>query len=101
MEQPVGEHEEGGAMIDLHKLKGQVVWINPDLISIVEKSQGGADVRVTLTDGSHLVVSDPPEVIAEAVRAHRAAVLALAFRMHDGNVAGLEPHLHAVPDPVE
>lgn len=88
-------------MIDLHKLKGQVVWVNPDLISCVEKSQGGADVRVTLVDGSHLVVSDPPETIAEALRRHRAAVLALAFHLHEGGMLGAEPRLHAVPDPVE
>lgn len=87
-------------MIKVNKLKGQVVWVNPDLIAFLEKGRGGPDVVLTLVDGRHLIVIDPPEEVAERIRAHRAQVLAAAFRLEavepvDGD--GFE--LHAVPDP--
>lgn len=84
-------------MICVHKLKGEEVWINPDLIAFVE---GRHETRLTFLDGHHVIVSDPPAAIAEAVRTHRAQVLALAFLIHAGerDAQGDVPrHLQPVP----
>lgn len=71
-------------MILLHKLKGESLWLNPDLVAFAE---GNHDTIVTLLDGRHLVVSESPEEVALAVREHRAATLALAFQIHADGVA--------------
>jgi uncharacterized protein YlzI (FlbEa/FlbD family) len=86
-------------MIRVHKLKGEVLWINPEQILYVESAPSGAESVLTLLDGRHVIVSDRPEAVAEEVRAHRAAVLALAFRLDD--LADVDPdgrHLRPVPD---
>ena len=83
-------------MILVHKLKGEPLWVNADLISFVESNH---DTVLTLSDGRHLVVAEPAEEIAWAIRAHHASTLAMAFRFHaDG---GPGPNLHLVPDPEE
>lgn len=83
-------------MILLHKLKGEPLWLNPDLVAFAE---GDADTVVTLLDGRHLVVSERPEAIADALREHRAATLARAFQLHaDGITAAT---LRLVPDTEE
>lgn len=83
-------------MILVHKLKGEPLWVNPDLISFVESSH---DTVLTLNDGRHVVVAEAPEAVADALLEHRATTLALAFRLHqDGYVRA---PLHVVPDPEE
>lgn len=83
-------------MILLHKLKGEPLWLNPDLIAFAE---GNHDTVVTLMDGRHMIVSESPEDVANAVRGHRAAVLATAFQIHaDGGAAHA---LHLVLDTEE
>lgn len=66
-------------MILLHKLKGEPLWLNPDLVAFAE---GNADTIVTLLDGRHLVVSESPQAVAAALQEHRAAILARAFQLH-------------------
>ena len=83
-------------MILVHKLKGEPLWVNPDLISFVESNH---DTVLTLSDGRHLVVADRPEDIAASLREHRASTLALAFRYQVDGVPG--PALRLVPDPEE
>lgn len=68
-------------MIEVHKLKGEVMWVNPDLISFVESAHGTRDTVLTLADGRHVIVADPADVVAERARRHRAEVLALAFEL--------------------
>jgi uncharacterized protein YlzI (FlbEa/FlbD family) len=70
-------------MILVHKLKGEELWVNPDLIAMVE---GNHDTVLTLLDGRHVTVADRPEEIASSIRHHRALTLALAFRLHDDGV---------------
>lgn len=83
-------------MILLHKLKGEPLWVNPDLVAFVESNH---DTVLTLVDGRHLVVSEGPDVIAEALQEYRAATLALAFRLHaDGATPSA---LRLVPEPEE
>jgi len=85
-----------GAMICVHKLKGEDLWVNPDLIAFVEPAHTGNDTLLTLTDGRHLVIADAPADVAERVRLHRARVLALAFRI-DADPSFHDRHLHVVP----
>lgn len=83
-------------MILLHKLKGEPLWLNPDLIAFAE---GNHDTVVTLMDGRHMVVSESPAEVAHAVQQHRAATLAMAFQIH---ADGAEAHgLRLVPDTEE
>jgi flagellar protein FlbD len=65
-------------MIILHKLTHarEPMHLNPDLLQLIEARP---DTHITLTTGTHLVVSESPEEIAEAVRAYRIDVLATAL----------------------
>lgn len=81
-------------MILVHKLKGEDLWVNPDLISFVESNH---DTVLTLSDGRHVVVSESPDEVATALQEYRAATLALAFRLHADGVTPAS--LHLVPEP--
>jgi flagellar protein FlbD len=83
-------------MILLHKLKGEPLWLNPDLLAFAEANP---DTVVTLLDGRHLLVSETPQAVAAAVQEHRAATLALAFQLHADGVA--PSTLRLVPDDEE
>ena len=63
-------------MICLHRLRGDELWINPDLIVFSENT--GHDTVVTLADGNRVTVAEPPESIATAVMQFRSSVLAAA-----------------------
>lgn len=83
-------------MILVHKLKGEPLWVNPELIAFVESNH---DTVLTLSDGRHVVVAESPEAVAESLQHHRASVLALAFRLH---ADGVTPSpLRLVPDDQE
>jgi flagellar protein FlbD len=88
-------------VICVHKLKGEPLWINPDQIVFVE---GGHESVITLVDGKHVITRDTPEVVAAAVREHRAKILALASRLIDhtapggDDVAEVRRFLRSVPD---
>lgn len=83
-------------MILVHKLKGEQLWVNPELIAFVESNH---DTVLTLTDGRHVVVSESPEAVAESLQHQRASILALAFRLHaDGAIPS---PLRLVPDDEE
>jgi flagellar protein FlbD len=83
-------------MILVHKLKGEPLWLNPDLVAFVE---GNHDTVVTLLDGRHLIVSEQPGEVARLLREHRATVLALAFSIHADSAASSS--LRLVPDSEE
>ena len=72
-------------MILVHKLRGEPMLLNADLIESVESTP---DTVITLVDGRHLVVGESVEDIAARVRDFRAAVLAAAesARSHLSNV---------------
>lgn len=70
-------------MICVHKLKGESLWINPDLIVFVE---GVHESVITLIDGKHVIASDTPDQIADAVRTHRARIFAMSARLSDAEV---------------
>ncbi|MCE9620950.1 MAG: flagellar FlbD family protein [Actinomycetia bacterium] len=63
-------------MICLHRLRGDELWINPDLIVFAE--QTAHDTVITLADDNRVSVCEPVEQIASAVMQFRACVLAAA-----------------------
>lgn len=83
-------------MILVHKLKGEELWVNPDLIAFIESSH---DTVLTLVDGRHVVVAEDPVTVASGVRQHRAETLALAFELHA--TAAAQTNLRLVPDTEE
>jgi uncharacterized protein YlzI (FlbEa/FlbD family) len=63
-------------MICLHRLRGDELWVNPDLIVFAENT--GHDTIVTLADGNRVTVAEPIETVATSVMQYRASVLAAA-----------------------
>jgi flagellar protein FlbD len=85
-------------VILVHRLRGEPMFINEDLIESIESTP---DTVVTLVDGRKIVVADDPELIVERARLYRASVLAatseirtslpgevLPFRVADGGSEG-------------
>jgi uncharacterized protein YlzI (FlbEa/FlbD family) len=66
-------------MITLHRLgqRAEQLHLNPDLITTVEAHP---DTVITLATGNKVVVAEPPEQIAAAVREWRAGILDEAWR---------------------
>ena len=62
-------------MIIVHRLRGEPMFLNADLIESIEETP---DTVVTLVDGRRMVVSDSGSDIALRVREFRASVLATA-----------------------
>jgi flagellar protein FlbD len=62
-------------VIVLHRLahEAEPFHLNPDLILTVEATP---DTVIALTTGARIVVAEPPEQVAEEVRAWRASILA-------------------------
>lgn len=60
-------------MILVHRLRGEPLYVNADLIETVESTP---DTVLGLLDGRRLLVDESPEVIVERFTAFRAAVLA-------------------------
>lgn len=63
-------------MICLHRIRGDELWVNPDLIVFAENT--AHDTVMTLADGNRVSVAEPVEEIAAAVMQFRASVLAAA-----------------------
>ena len=63
-------------MICLHRLRGDELWVNPDLIVFAEHN--GHDTIVTLADGNRVTIGEPVEELASAVMQFRSSVLAAA-----------------------
>jgi uncharacterized protein YlzI (FlbEa/FlbD family) len=68
--------EKDFLMICLHRLRGDELWVNPDLIVFAERN--GHDTVVTLADGNRVTVCEPVQEIASAVMQFRSSVLAAA-----------------------
>lgn len=62
-------------MIRLHRLRGEQIYLNADLIESVEVTP---DTVVTLIDGRKLVVVESPSDVVDLVREFRASILAAA-----------------------
>jgi flagellar protein FlbD len=51
-------------MIEVERVNGLKVFINPDLVRTIEKAP---DVIITFTDGEKLLLKTPPEEIIEKI----------------------------------
>ena len=76
-------------MILVHRLKGDPVFLNADLIEFVESRP---DTVITLADGRKMVVTETPEEIIERSRLFRASVIVATDELR--NQAGV--HLSVV-----
>lgn len=63
-------------MICLHRIRGEELWVNPDLIVFVEGT--GHDTVITLADGNRVLVQEPPSDVGAAILRFRSTVLAAA-----------------------
>lgn len=62
-------------MILVHRLKGEPLFVNADLIESIESTP---DTVLTLVDGRKAVVAESPAEIVARIRAFRASVLVAA-----------------------
>lgn len=62
-------------MIQLTRLSGSVLALNPDLM---ERAEATPDTVVTLVNGSKYVVRESLDTLAELIRAYRADLVAAA-----------------------
>lgn len=60
-------------MILVHRLRGEPMFINEDLIESIEATP---DTVLTLVDGRKIVIADAPQLVVDRARAYRASVLA-------------------------
>ena len=68
-------------MIGLTRTNGDRCVLDPDL---VERVEGHPDTVVFLTDGAKYAVVESVDEVVRAVRDHRAAVVATAYRLAAG-----------------
>lgn len=68
-------------MILVHKLKGEPLFVNCDLIDTIEATP---DTVVSLADGRKLVVSESPEEVVDRARKFRASVIVATEEMREG-----------------
>lgn len=65
-------------MILVHRLRGEPMYLNPDLVESLEATP---DTVLTLIDGRRMVVSEGAEVVVDRIMRFRASVLVLAEEM--------------------
>ncbi len=76
-------------MVLVHKLKGEPLFLNADLIESIESTP---DTVVTLADGRRIMLSDSPEDVVDRIRTYRASILVAAEQLRTsgaGNVVRL------------
>lgn len=78
-------------MILVHRLRGEAMFINADLIESIE---GTPDTIITMVDGRRLVVAEEAETVVERVIQFRAALLVAADELRSGGGS----RLSLVPD---
>ena len=82
-------------MIQFHRLNGQTIAINPDLIERVEETP---DTVVTLVDDKKFLVAESLEQVLQLITDYRAYVI---YRSTDLQVVeDTRPTLHVVPNDV-
>lgn len=78
-------------MILVHRLRGEPVWLNPDLIESVEATP---DTVITLVDGRRAVVSDAVDEVVASLMKFRASVLITVDELRQEH----GPSLSVVPE---
>src|SRR5439155_4006375 len=72
-------------LILVHRLRGEPMFINEDLIESIEATP---DTVLTLVDGRKIVVADPPQMVIDRARVYRASVLAATDELRSGGQGG-------------
>ena len=62
-------------MILVHRLRGEPMYVNADLIESVIATP---DTVLVLVDGRRIIVEEPPETVIERVTSFRASLLVAA-----------------------
>jgi flagellar protein FlbD len=78
-------------VILVHRLRGEPIFINEDLIESIESTP---DTVVTLVDGRKIVLADSPHEVVDRARRYRASVLVAADELREqpgGEVVLLRP----------
>ncbi|MDJ0955092.1 MAG: flagellar FlbD family protein [Acidimicrobiia bacterium] len=65
-------------MIAVHRLRGEPMFLNADLVESIEATP---DTVLTLVDGRRIVVADSPEEVADRIIEFRASVLVSAAEL--------------------
>ncbi len=65
-------------MIAVHRLRGEPMFLNADLVESIEATP---DTVLTLVDGRRIVVADSPEDVADRIIEFRASVLVSAAEL--------------------
>lgn len=91
-------------MILVHRLRGEPLYLNPDLVESIEETP---DTVLTLVDGRRTVVSDPAQVVVDRILRFRASVLVTADQLRAEVAArragsprgtdGSDPQLRVLP----
>ncbi|MFA9446424.1 flagellar FlbD family protein [Egicoccus sp. AB-alg6-2] len=68
-------------MILVHRLRGEPLFVNADLIESIEATP---DTVLTLVDGRRVFVDDAPDVVVERIVAFRASLLVAADDLRSG-----------------
>ena len=80
-------------MILVHRLRGEPLYVNADLIESVEATP---DTVLTLVDGRRIFVEEPPTAVVDRFVAFRASLLVAADELKVEQGSGLS----VVPDRV-
>lgn len=80
-------------MILVHRLRGEPMLLNADLVESIEATP---DTVITLVDGKRIVVADGAQEVVDRIRDFRAAVLAAAEAVR---AVGDGPSATVVPFP--
>lgn len=76
-------------MILVHRLRGEPMFINCDLIESIESTP---DTIITMVDGRRMVVGEDPQEVIDRIISHRAALMAASASYR----AGERPQLRLV-----
>lgn len=79
-------------MILVHRLRGEPLFVNADLIETIESTP---DTALVLVDGRRILVDEDATVVVERVIHFRASLLVSADQLR-----AQSPGLHVVPDEV-
>jgi flagellar protein FlbD len=79
-------------VILVHRLRGEPLYVNADLIESVEADP---DTVLTLVDGRRIFVEEPPHAVVDRFVSFRAALLVAADELKETG----GPALSVVPDP--
>ncbi|MEO1062730.1 MAG: flagellar FlbD family protein [Actinomycetota bacterium] len=83
-------------MILVHRLKGEPLFVNSDLIDTIEATP---DTVVSLADGRKIMVAESPEDVVDAIRRYRASVIVATDELRE--LAGHTADLVMLPGAAE